>query len=44
MTPRRIILFRFFVLLLFIPAADAAAPDAARHPWDETVEAAKMAS
>jgi hypothetical protein len=43
MMPRRIILFRF-VLLLFIPAADAAAPDAARHPWDETVKAAKMAS
>ena len=41
MKPRRIILFRFFVLLFVIPAADAAVPDAARQPWDETVKAAE---
>ena len=38
---RRIILFRFFVLLFVIPAADAAAPDAMRQPWGETVKAAR---
>jgi hypothetical protein len=44
MKPRRIILFRFFVLLFVIPAADAAAADAARQPWDETVKAAEKES
>jgi hypothetical protein len=33
--------FRFFVLLFVIPDAEAAAPDAARQLWDETVKAAR---